>query len=86
MAGEKRVTFEHRVEAVAQKDLDELKRAFEHVLVEVEHALRGGAHSVSVHVEGGIHHVDAPAADKPTPPQEPATATDATVTPEAPKE
>ena len=77
MVGEKRVTFEHRVEAVAQKDLDELKRAFEHVLVEVEHALRGGAHSVAVRVEGAVQHYTP---DKP--PQEPATAADATVAPE----
>ena len=82
MAGEKDVSFEHRIGAVARKDLDDVKRAVENVLREVDHAIASGAEKVDVVIVGHVHH--GPAADKPQ--QEPTTATDATVAPETPKE
>ena len=55
----------------------------EHVLREVDHAIASGAEKVDVVITGHVHH--APTADKPKAPQEPATATDATATPETPE-
>lgn len=76
----KHVTFGHRIEAVAQKDLDEVRRACEHVIAEVEHAIRAGAHSVGFRIEAEVHHAAAPTADKPATEAEPTPAPTDTAT------
>lgn len=84
VTGQTHASFEHHIEAIATDDLDTVKRILEHVAETVAHAVESGAQVIHLHIQGEVH---SPAkATTGVSPQEPATATDATVTPETPAE
>ena len=67
----KTTSFAHRIEAEAETDLRDVEAAIEHAASRVRDAIAGGAHRVTLHIDGEIEHRD-PAAAKLEAPAAPA--------------